>query len=516
MPEIPGSGIVGVVGAGTMGAGIAQLSAAAGCDVYLFDLREGAAEKQKQGIAQQLGKRVTGGKLTRAECEELLARLVPVSDLQMLKPCGLVIEAIAESLTAKRELFAQLEALVAPTTILASNTSSLSVSAIGRDLTHRGRVVGMHFFNPVHSMKLVEIVSGVDTDPQVADRLVEVAEAWGKVPVRARSTPGFIVNRIARPFYAEALLLIQQGGASAEQIDTIMRGAGFRMGPCELMDLIGHDVNSSVTESVFRANYCDRRFTPSIVQQELVDAGRFGRKSGRGFYDYTSGTDLPLPALASVRTAAATEKRVNAIIVRGAGALADELEQRFEHTQVTVRRQPRGPVGLVFMMGDELPASIYQTSGRVAAQLAISHPNSGCGVFDLALFDKNHAALAVAYSRQVSAATRDCILLAFAAAGVTVVEIDDSPALLVARTVCMLINEAADAVQQKVCTVEAANMAMRLGVNYPAGPFDWLEMIGTETVVNVLQSLGEYYGGERYRISPWLQERRWRELSGPK
>jgi 3-hydroxybutyryl-CoA dehydrogenase len=505
-----------VVGAGTMGAGIAQLSAAAGCHVYLFDLRDGAAEKQKQGIAQQLGKRVTDGKLTRAECDELLARLVPVSDLQMLKPCGLVIEAIAESLTAKRELFAQLEALVAPTAILASNTSSLSVSAIGRDLTHRGRVVGMHFFNPVHSMKLVEIVSGVDTDPQVADRLVELAEAWGKVPVLAKSTPGFIVNRIARPFYAEALMLIQQGGASAEQIDTIMRGAGFRMGPCELMDLIGHDVNLSVTESVFRANYYDRRFTPSTVQQELVDAGRLGRKSGRGFYDYTSRTELPLSALASVGTAAAAEKRVNAIVVRGPGALADELVQRFEHTQVPVRRQSHGPVGLVFMMGDELPASLYQTSGRVAAELATSHPKSGCGVFDLPLFDKDHAALAVAYSRQVSMANRDCIRLAFAAAGMTVVEIDDSPALLVARTVCMLINEAADAVQQRVCTVEAANMAMRLGVNYPAGPFEWLEMIGTETVVNVLKSLGEYYGGERYRISPWLQERRWRELSTPK
>jgi 3-hydroxybutyryl-CoA dehydrogenase len=497
-----------------MGAGIAQLAAAAGCTVYLYDIRGGAAEKQRHGIALQLGKRVNDGKLTRAKCDELLARVVPVTEVQMLRSCGLDIEAIAESLTAKRELFTQLETLVAPTAILASNTSSLSISAIGRDLTHRGRVVGMHFFNPVHSMQLVEIVSGVDTNPRVADRLVKLAEAWGKVPVRAKSTPGFIVNRIARPFYAEALLLIQQGAASAEQVDTIIRGAGFRMGPCELMDLIGHDVNLSVTESMFRSNYYDKRFTPSIVQQELVDSGRLGRKSGRGFYNYGSGTESPLPASAPIQ-AEAMDKRVNAVVVRGTGTLLDALAQRFECTQVPVSRQSGGPIGLDFLIGDESPTSMYQTGGRVAAELALAHSQTGCGVFDFALLGKNPAALAVAYSQQVPMVIRACIQLGFAAAGVNVVEISDSPALVVARTVCMLINEAADSVQQAVCTVEAANRAMRLGVNYPAGPFEWLEMIGTETVVDVLQNLDEYYGGERYRISPWLHERRWREKPRP-
>jgi 3-hydroxybutyryl-CoA dehydrogenase len=503
---------VGVVGAGTMGAGIAQLAATGGCQVYLLDTREGAAEQAKEAIAQQLAKRVAAGTLALTDRDHVLARLTPVVHLRELKACTVIIEAIAESLAAKRELFSQLEDLVSPDTVLASNTSSLSISAIGRDLKHRHRFLGMHFFNPVHAMKLVELVPGIDTSPPILDRVKELATAWGKVPVTANSTPGFIVNRIARPFYAEALMVIQERGASAKEIDTVMRGAGFRMGPCELMDLIGHDVNFAVTESMFRAYYSDRRFGPSILQQELVDAGRLGRKSGRGFYEYAGGAGFS-PTESELDPPDAIDETLDAVIVHGKGVLADQLSRRFESAKVRVSRQLGGPIGLEFVIGDKLATPLRLTDGRVVGQTAISHPSKGQGVFDLPLGSDPHPALAVAFSHGVSVVERSRIKRALKVAGIAAIEVDDTPALIVARTVCMLINEAADAVQQGVCSIEAADVAMRLGVNYPAGPFEWLEILGTDLVITILQNLHDYYRGERYRISPWLQQRRWREIA---
>lgn len=504
--------IVGVVGAGTMGAGIAQLAASAGCEVLLFDVRRGAAVQAKEALAAQLAKRVAQGKLAAGERLDLLARLNPVEQLVELKSCSIIIEAIAESQSVKRDLFAQLDAMIAPSAVLASNTSSLSISALARDLQHRDRVVGMHFFNPVHSMQLVEVVAGIDTAATIVERVAELARSWGKVAVIAKSTPGFIVNRIARPFYAEALMLLQEGRASVELIDSAMRGAGFKMGPCELMDLIGHDVNLAVTQSMFQAHYADRRFTPSVVQQELVDAGRLGRKSGRGFYVYPATSQsavYPSGSSPGVRSV------VNAIVVRGAGQVAEELDRRFGRADVQVKRQAAGDTALDFVMDGEPALALQQTDGRTAAQLALSQPSGRLGVFDWLMSTESQATLAVAFSSRVSSRSRAAVIESFQAAGLDAVEMADSPALIVARTVCMVVNEAADAVQQTVCSVEGANVAMRLGVNYPAGPFEWLEALNTERVVTVLENLGTYYLGERYRVSPWLQERRWRELSSP-
>ena len=291
---LPQQAIIAVVGTGAMGAGIAQVAAAAGHPVKLLDNRPGAAEKAVAGIRAQFAKMAEKGKLTAAAAQAAGERLIPVSSLADLADAALVTEAIVENLEAKQTLFSDLEAIVGADCIFGTNTSSISVTAIGAALQRPERLAGLHFFNPAPLMALVEIVSGLATDKAVADTLFATASAWGKTPVHAKSTPGFIVNRVARPYYAEALRLAQEGAADYATIDACCREAGgFRMGPFELMDMIGHDVNFAVTNSVWRAFYNDQRFLPSLIQQELVDAGFIGRKSGRGFYDYRGEHPVP-------------------------------------------------------------------------------------------------------------------------------------------------------------------------------------------------------------------------------
>jgi 3-hydroxybutyryl-CoA dehydrogenase len=275
-----------VVGAGIMGTGIAQVAAQAGHPVRLFDAREGAAESARSKLASTLDGLAAKGRIAPDQASAVAARVASASSLAEAASAGIVIEAIVEELEAKRALFRDLEQIVGAGTILASNTSSISITALAKGLGVPGRLVGMHFFNPVPLMKLVEVVSGLATDADVAEAVFALAKRWGKTAVHARSTPGFIVNRIARPYYAEALALLHERLAEPAAIDACLRGAGFRMGPCELMDLIGHDTNFAVTQSVFEANFYDKRFQPSLVQREMVDGGLLGRKSGRGFYSY--------------------------------------------------------------------------------------------------------------------------------------------------------------------------------------------------------------------------------------
>ena len=272
-----------------MGVGIVQVALLAGHPVWLHDARDGAAAAAATQLAETLAKLADKGKLAPAEVAPACARLHVASALSELADAALVIEAIVENLAVKQQLMRDLEAIVAHDCVLASNTSSLSITAIARGLKVPGRVVGMHFFNPVPLMRLVEVVSGLATDPAVADAIQTLSQDWGKTAVHAKSTPGFIVNRIARPFYAETLALLQEQAATPAVLDACVRGAGFRMGPCELMDLIGHDTNFAVTQSVYDANFQDKRYQPSLVQREMVDGGLLGRKSGRGFYHYPDG-----------------------------------------------------------------------------------------------------------------------------------------------------------------------------------------------------------------------------------
>ncbi len=482
-----------VIGAGVMGVGIAQVAAQSGHRVFLYDQREGAAAKARGQVAEVLAKLVAKGKLAQPQADATMDRLQPLDSLEPARGARLAIEAIVEKLDAKRALFAQLEGLLAADAILATNTSSISVTAIAAGLQHPGRLVGMHFFNPVPLMALVEVVSGLQTDPQVAARIEQLSRDWGKVPVHARSTPGFIVNRIARPYYAEALMLLQEQAAAPEALDALMRSAGFRMGPCELMDLIGHDTNFAVTQSVFEANFFDRRFTPSLVQRELVDGGLLGRKSGRGFYAYPQGA----PALAPDATR--NLGNVPALVVHGSGPVADTLVSAASACAggQPVSRAPASDWVGVQVGGRQLRL----TDGRPAWQVARDAGRSEVAVFDELPAPGGHVAFAVVGGAE----WQDQAPAVLKALGYLPVRVADVPGLVAARTLAMLVNEAADAVLQGVCTPQGADAAMKLGVNYPAGPFDWLARMGRGRVVALIEALDRCYRGERYRVSPWLQ-----------
>jgi 3-hydroxybutyryl-CoA dehydrogenase len=479
--------VVAVIGSGAMGSGIAQVAAVAGHTVKLFDTRPEAVDNAIAGIGKALAKLVEKGRMGAAEADLARERLHAMRALDDAKDAALVVEAVVEDLDVKRTLFAQLEEVTGPDCILATNTSSISVTAIGAKLKRPERLVGMHFFNPVPLMALVEVISGLATDKAIADTVYATAAAWGKNPVHAKSTPGFIVNRVARPYYAEALRLLLEQAADPATIDAVMRDCGgFRMGPFELMDLIGHDVNYSVTQSVFNAYFGDPRFAPSIVQQELVNAGFLGRKTGRGFYRY--GDDVAVPQ-AQAETALAREAQVT---IAGADPVTDALTARLRDAGIAP---------------DANEAAIFLTDGRSATQRASDEGRPDTILFDLLLDPAKATRIALARADQCSDAAWNAAVGTFQQAGFTVTRLDDVPGMAVMRTVAMLANEALDAVNQGVCSAAAVDIAMQKGVNYPRGPLAWADAIGLQHVFTVLANLSAAYGEDRYRVSPLLRRK---------
>ena len=287
---------IGVIGSGTMGSGIAQVAAQNGHLVYLIDTSQQALDKAKTNLSQTLNRLVDKEKITSEQAIQIGSSIQYSTDLKDLSPCGLVIEAIVENLTIKHELLKKLETVVSNDCVLASNTSSLSIASLGAVFNNSDRIIGIHFFNPAPIMPLVEIIPAVQTSELVLESITKLIQTWGKTGVICKDTPGFIVNRVARPFYGEALRIYEEGIADFATIDWAMTHfGGFKMGPFTLMDYIGNDVNYSVTESVFESFYFDPRFKPSFTQKRHKEAGYFGRKSGRGYYDYTEGVELPMP-----------------------------------------------------------------------------------------------------------------------------------------------------------------------------------------------------------------------------
>jgi 3-hydroxybutyryl-CoA dehydrogenase len=511
MAALASGSLVAVVGSGAMGSGIAQVAASAGHRVVLYDTRAGAAEKAVEAIGKVYARLVEKGRMAAADAESARGRLQVAATLADMRDAAIVIEAIVEDLEAKRKLFAELETIVGDDCILATNTSSISVTAIAAELRRPQRLVGMHFFNPVPLMALVEVISGLATEPPVAEQVFATAAAWGKNPVHAKSTPGFIVNRVARPFYGEALRLLSEQAADPATLDAIMREAGsFRMGPFELMDLIGHDVNFSVTRSVHQAYFGDPRFAPSVLQQEMVNAGFFGRKSGRGFYRY--GDDDKVPAPQTEAPQPRPESVSVSIEPSVVNAVTNPMEERLKSAGFAVtHRKP-----LPGAAEHEAPAfhcngaAVFLTDGRSATERAAANRHPDTVLFDLAFDYAGAARIALARADQCSDAAWVAVVGLFQAAGFAVSRIDDVPGMVVMRTVAMLANEAADAVNQGVCSAAAVDIAMQKGVNYPRGPLAWTDAIGVAQIVTVLSNLASSYGEDRYRVSPLLR----RKLAG--
>lgn len=496
MAALTSDSVIAIIGAGTMGAGIAQVAAQAGHPVKLYDARPQAAAQAIERIHAQLERLTKKGRLDQAAANAATQRLSAVEHIDALSDATLVIEAIIERLEDKQVLYRALEDIVPPSCIFGTNTSSISITAIGSALQHPGRLAGLHFFNPAPIMKLVEIVSGLDTDPATAQTLYDTALGWGKTPVHARSTPGFIVNRVARPYYAEGLRLLQEGAASVATLDTLMRECGgFRMGPFELMDLIGHDVNFAVTRSVWTAFYHDPRFLPSLVQQELVDAGRYGRKTGRGFYDYRNNAATPQADRESPQACP------EAIVIHGDTPAASALASRLHAAGIPFVHQPTTDKRIA-TAGQ---AALFITDGRTASRRAFDAHTPDTVLIDLALDYTRTTHIAITPASQCSPQATAQAVGMLQAAGLTVVRLGDVPGMSVMRTVATLANEAADAVNQGVCSAADADAAMRMGVNYPLGPLEWADSLGAATVGEVLNHIAQTYGEDRYRLSPYIQ-----------
>ncbi|MEU6862548.1 3-hydroxyacyl-CoA dehydrogenase [Streptomyces sp. NPDC046876] len=486
MTAIERSRTVAVVGAGTMGQGIAQVALLAGHQVLIYDINAALAADGVGIVQDRVERMAAKGRLDRTEAEQAIGRIGAATALADLADAALVIEAVVEDVTVKRTLFAALEEVVDRDALLATNTSSLSVTELAGGLAHPGRFLGLHFFNPAPLLPLVEVVSGFATDPAAAERAYATVLGWGKTPVRCADTPGFIVNRIARPFYAEAFAVYEEQGADPATIDAVLRECGgFKMGPFALTDLIGQDVNEAVTRSVWESFFRSPKFTPSLAQRRLVQSGRLGRKSGHGWFPYGPEAAAPLPHTAG------PEKAPEEVTVVGDLGPAAELAALMEEAGIAVTATEHG--GPYIQLPGE--GQLVLADGKTSVEFA------DVVYFDLALDYRGATRIALSAGEDTSERTLAEAVGLFQKLGKQVSVIGDVPGMIVARTVAMLIDLTADAVARGVASAEDIDTAMRLGVNYPLGPGEWHERLGRDWAYDLLHHLDERCPGGRYAPS---------------
>ena len=487
---------VGVAGAGAMGRGIAQIAAQAGSQVRLFDMQPEAVRRAIDELGAQWDRLHEKGRMDAQAVAACKQRLHPAASLEELADCQLVVEAVVERLDVKKALFADLEGIVKPDAVLATNTSSLSVTAIAAGMKHPQRLAGYHFFNPVPLMKVVEVIAGLKTDPAVCEALTAYARQMGHTPVQAGDTPGFIVNHAGRGYNTEALRIVGEGVADFATIDRILRDqVGFKLGPFELMDLTGLDVSHPVMESIYRQYYEEPRYRPSVIAAQRLTGGVVGRKSQDGFYRYVDGkaqvpAEPPVPTVAemppvwvSTRAARRSEllqllKELGAKIETGqspsAQALTIVAPLGFDVTTVAVveRLDPARTVGIDFLIED----------AAVKRRVLSTNPATRTDMRDAA-----HAL--------------------FARDGKPVSVIRDSGGFVTQRVVASIVNIASDMCQQRVCSPADLETAVTLGLGYPLGPLAMGNRWGPTNILEVLFNMQTVYGDPRYRPSPWLRRR---------
>lgn len=485
---------IAIVGAGLMGRGIAQLALLAGLQVRLYDARWETTHAAQLQLQQTLQRLQAQGKLSASEVEAALSRLELAEHLSALSDSQLVIEAIVENLELKRALLQQLEAVVDAQCILASNTSSLSISALAAACQQPQRVAGLHFFSPVPLMKVVEIIDSVLTAPSVTEQLQQLVQRLGHTPVRAQDTPGFIVNHAGRGYLTESLRVLSEAIACPASIDRVLKAAaGFRLGPFELLDLTGLDVSLPVMESIYQQYYHEPRYRPVVALHARRAAGLLGRKTGRGFYHYLDG-QLQAPTWP---TPPAAPKQLKVWISADDHTIAQQVATRLQGLGAwldTADRPAADAVCVLLPWGDDL----------TTAALAQGLDPSRCFALDPLLLGKQLCAM----RNPASAAQLQAALWGLLASdGSTVTWIQDSPGFIAQRVLAMVVNIACDMAQQRVATPQDIERAVTLGLGYPRGPLALGDALGPLRVVQILRGLQRCYGDPRYRPSPWLTRR---------
>lgn len=487
---------VAVIGAGAMGRGIAQIAAQAGSRVTLHDTNPDAVTAAMQSIGEQWDKQVGKGRLTADAASAGKACLRGATQLGELADCDLVIEAVVENLQVKQQLFIELEAIVKPQTVLATNTSSLSVTAIGSALQHPQRLAGYHFFNPVPVMKVVEVIPGLKTAPPVCKQLTAYARQMGHQPVQAQDTPGFIVNHAGRAYGTEALRIASEGVADYATIDRILRDqVGFKLGPFELMDLTGLDVSHPVMESIYRQYYEEARYRPSVITAQRLAGGLLGRKTSEGFYRYVEGQpelppEPPVPPVAELPPVWVSPRAARRAELY---QLLKDLDAKIE----TGQTPSTAALTLVAPLGHDV------TTIAVVERL---DPARTVGI-DLLVEDAATRRRVLATNPATRPDMRNAAHALFARDGKAVSVIRDSGGFVTQRVVAGIVNVAADICQQRICTPADLEMAVTLGLAYPLGPLALGDRCGPTNVLEVLFNLQTVYGDPRYRPSPWLRRR---------